>query len=71
MDERPVEITLKFYSPDHDSRISWALKGGDYFSALWDIYNRVRAYSKHGGNAEEVLDAIMEMVIDSGILDEA
>jgi hypothetical protein len=62
-----MKATLEFVTPDEENEFKMAIKGADFFCALWDIKNEVRNHDKYDLPAEECIDRIREIVYDSGM----
>ena len=56
--------TLKFNLPEEKSEYDLAIKGGDYYSALWEIDQRCRSITKYGEKIDvyELCDEIRNMI---------
>lgn len=56
--------TLEFNLPEETDQLKLALRGLDYFAALWDIKQEIRNHNKYDKPAKEVLDKIEELLYD-------
>ena len=58
-------------NPDHRGDIEVMHNARKYWSALWEIDQKVRYWQKHGDDGEyetasKILDAIRDMIIETG-----
>lgn len=60
---------LKFKLPEETDELKLALRGLDYYSALWDIKQEIRNHNKYDKPAKEVLDKIEDILYDVQIDD--
>ena len=44
------QLILKFNMPEEENEAKFALKGGEYFLALYDLYEKLRDITKYGNN---------------------
>jgi hypothetical protein len=44
------QLILKFNLPEEETEANFALKGGDYFLILHDLYEKLRNITKYGNN---------------------
>lgn len=56
------KATLSFNLPEEESEHNIAVRGGDFYCALWDILNIIRAVDKYDKKLEEAIDEIRETV---------
>lgn len=62
-----MKITMEFITPDEESEFKMAVKGSDFFCALWDIKRQVRNHDEDDLPAEKCIDIIREIVYDIGL----
>ena len=57
------KVTMEFNLPDEQSEFELAQNAGKMHSSLWDMYQFLRADSKHGeGKYQEVYDKFWEVL---------
>jgi hypothetical protein len=44
------QLILKFNLPEEEAEANFALKGGEYFLVLHDLYQKLRDITKYGNN---------------------
>jgi hypothetical protein len=44
------QLILKFNLPEEEAEANFALKGGEYFLILHDLYQKLRDITKYGNN---------------------
>jgi hypothetical protein len=44
------QLILKFNLPEEETEANFALKGGEYFLVLHDLYQKLRDITKYGNN---------------------
>ena len=44
------QLILKFNLPEEETEANFALKGGEYFLILHDLYEKLRHITKYGNN---------------------
>jgi hypothetical protein len=44
------QLILKFNMPEDETEANFALKGGEYFLVLHDLYQKLRDITKYGNN---------------------
>jgi hypothetical protein len=44
------KLILKFNMPEEETEANFALKGGEYFLILHDLYEKLRHITKYGNN---------------------
>ena len=44
------QLILKFNLPEEETEANFALKGGEYFLVLHDLYKKLRDITKYGNN---------------------
>ena len=44
------KLILKFKMPEEETDANFALKGGEYFVVLYDLYQKLREITKHENN---------------------
>jgi hypothetical protein len=44
------QLILKFNLPEEETEANFALKGGEYFLVLHDLYEKLRNITKYGNN---------------------
>lgn len=44
------QLILKFNLPEEETEANFALKGGEYFLILHDLYQKLRDITKYGNN---------------------
>ena len=44
------QLILKFNLPEEETEANFALKGGEYFLVLHDLYEKLRDITKYGNN---------------------
>jgi hypothetical protein len=44
------QLILKFNLPEEETEANFALKGGEYFLILHDLYEKLRDITKYGNN---------------------
>ena len=44
------QLILKFNMPEEEAEANFALKGGEYFLVLHDLYQKLRDITKYGNN---------------------
>jgi hypothetical protein len=44
------QLILKFNMPEDETEANFALKGGEYFLVLHDLYQKLRHITKYGNN---------------------
>ena len=59
-----MKSILEFNLPEDENQFKLAIRGADYFSALWDIKNQIRNHNKYDVPAKEILDRIEEILYD-------
>lgn len=57
-----AKMTLEFDIEEEKELMNMHIKGPDYFSALFDIDNRLRNFLKHGGHSFTTPEDVMEYV---------
>ncbi len=66
-----MEAVLKFNLPDDKDEFTAAIKGKDYWLALWDIYSYLRQLWKYGEeenvSIEEVYNKFFEILEDRNV----
>lgn len=63
--EHKMKATLEFVTPDEENEFKMAIKGSDFFCALWDVRNEIRNHDKYDLAAEECIDRIREIIFDA------
>ena len=56
--------TLTFNLPEDNSDFNNARRGGEYYSALWDIHNQLRSNYKYDQSDKETLKNIKQIIVD-------
>ena len=73
IEEKSVEVTYKFYLPEHNEELSDFQNHRKYMICLDEIFNKCRSLIKHGDSTNEDLlkfaEEIRGMAWESGIFD--
>ncbi len=56
-----MKAILQFDLPDEEPGFKMATNAGAYFSALWEIDQKLRSWLKHGNQFDMVEDALQEI----------
>lgn len=67
------EVVMRFKLPYAKEEMEEALKGAEYSSALWDIYQKCRTVWKYEENASEdrvkLAEEIGEIISETGVME--
>lgn len=59
-----MKTILKFTLPEERDELNLALRGMDYFAALWDIKKELRNHKKYGISEKEFVDRVEGILLD-------
>ena len=62
------KVTIEFNLPEEKDEHTLAIKGGEFWSALWELDQDLRGWLKHGHQfktVDDALDTIREKIHES------
>jgi len=70
MENKKMKVTFEIDTIEEPERYENLVKADEYHDCLFDIYNQLRSWYKHGPEktGEEVIEYVMEAIAETGIL---
>lgn len=73
LEDKQIEVTVKFWLPEHQDDFDMMMKAREYYAALWDIYQDCRNVWKYeekpSEDRVELAEKLGQIAADTGIFD--